>query len=87
MLPEDIVWRQKEQFSDGVGYGWIDALKAVAENEVRDDELKRSHYRFPLNPPRAAFSHSASVGSRYPFAPGFTNGVVETTEPVLRTVV
>jgi asparagine synthase (glutamine-hydrolysing) len=52
MLPEAIVWRQKEQFSDGVGYGWIDSLKANAENEVSDDELKRAHYRFPLNPPR-----------------------------------
>jgi asparagine synthase (glutamine-hydrolysing) len=52
MLPEAIVWRQKEQFSDGVGYGWIDALKAHAAHEVSDDELNRAHYRFPLNPPR-----------------------------------
>ena len=52
MLPEAIVWRQKEQFSDGVGYGWIDALKTNADLDVSDDELKRAHYRFPLNPPR-----------------------------------
>jgi asparagine synthase (glutamine-hydrolysing) len=52
MLPGAIAWRQKEQFSDGVGYGWIDALKANADLEVSDDELKRAHYRFPLNPPR-----------------------------------
>jgi asparagine synthase (glutamine-hydrolysing) len=52
MLPEAIAWRQKEQFSDGVGYGWIDALKAAADSEVTDDELNRAHYRFPLNPPR-----------------------------------
>jgi asparagine synthase (glutamine-hydrolysing) len=52
MLPKAIAWRQKEQFSDGVGYGWIDSLKAYAENEVSDDKLKRAHYRFPLNPPR-----------------------------------
>jgi asparagine synthase (glutamine-hydrolysing) len=52
MLPEAIVWRQKEQFSDGVGYGWIDALKTNADLEVSDDELKRARYRFQLNPPR-----------------------------------
>ncbi|HEY2532817.1 MAG TPA: asparagine synthase B [Xanthobacteraceae bacterium] len=52
VLPEAIVWRQKEQFSDGVGYGWIDALKTNADLEVSDDELRRAHYRFPLNPPR-----------------------------------
>jgi asparagine synthase (glutamine-hydrolysing) len=39
-LPEDILWRQKEQFSDGVGYGWIDALKAQAELRVTDEQLK-----------------------------------------------
>ncbi|HMB52837.1 MAG TPA: asparagine synthase B [Thermoanaerobaculia bacterium] len=50
-LPEEILWRQKEQFSDGVGYGWIDALRDFAEAEVSDDELARAEYRFPLNPP------------------------------------
>lgn len=39
-LPDKILWRQKEQFSDGVGYGWIDALKANAESNVTDDQLK-----------------------------------------------
>jgi len=51
LLPEAIVWRQKEQFSDGVGYAWIDSLKALAAREVTDDELARAHYRFPVNPP------------------------------------
>lgn len=51
LLPEEILWRQKEQFSDGVGYGWIDALKAHAEAQVSDRELTEAAGRFPLNPP------------------------------------
>ncbi|NEU06871.1 asparagine synthase B [Flavihumibacter sp. R14] len=50
-LPESIVWRQKEQFSDGVGYGWIDTLKATAELKVSDEELAKAKFRFPINPP------------------------------------
>lgn len=50
-LPESIAWRQKEQFSDGVGYSWIDTLKAVAAEQVSDELLKNAHFRFPLNPP------------------------------------
>jgi asparagine synthase (glutamine-hydrolysing) len=51
-LPPEILWRQKEQFSDGVGYSWIDSLKALAEAEVSDDELARAEFRFPDNTPR-----------------------------------
>jgi asparagine synthase (glutamine-hydrolysing) len=51
-LPDDILWRQKEQFSDGVGYGWIDGLRAHAEREVSDDALGRARFRFPKNTPR-----------------------------------
>ena len=51
LLPDEILWRQKEQFSDGVGYGWIDALKAHAEERVSDRELAEATQRFPLNPP------------------------------------
>ncbi len=51
LLPDEILWRQKEQFSDGVGYGWIDALKAHAESQVSDRELLEAERRFPLNPP------------------------------------
>jgi len=51
-LPESILWRQKEQFSDGVGYGWIDGLKAHAESHVSDRELAASAKRFPINPPQ-----------------------------------
>lgn len=50
-LPKEIVWRQKEQFSDGVGYSWIDALKAVANEEVSDEQLKNANFRFPIHPP------------------------------------
>jgi asparagine synthase (glutamine-hydrolysing) len=50
-LPESILWRQKEQFSDGVGYGWIDGLKAHAEAQVTDRELAAADKRFPVNPP------------------------------------
>lgn len=52
LLPASVLWRQKEQFSDGVGYGWIDSLRAHAEAEVGDDELARAEYRFPRNTPR-----------------------------------
>lgn len=51
MLPEDIVWRQKEQFSDGVGYSWIDTLKAEAEKMVSDEEMAHSAERFSINTP------------------------------------
>lgn len=50
-LPDEILWRQKEQFSDGVGYGWIDGLKAHAEAQVSDRVLAAADKRFPVNPP------------------------------------
>ena len=51
-LPEQILWRQKEQFSDGVGYGWIDGLKAHADAQVSDRELAAADKRFPVNSPQ-----------------------------------
>ncbi len=51
-LPQEILWRQKEQFSDGVGYGWIDGLKAHAEANVSDAEFAAAETRFPINPPQ-----------------------------------
>ncbi|PHS64055.1 MAG: asparagine synthase B [Flavobacterium sp.] len=51
MLPESVAWRQKEQFSDGVGYSWIDTLKEMVEKEVSDEQLKNAHYKFPIQPP------------------------------------
>ena len=50
-LPDSILWRQKEQFSDGVGYGWIDGLKAHAESQVGGREFAFAASRFPVNPP------------------------------------
>ena len=50
-LPASVAWRQKEQFSDGVGYSWIDTLKALASKEVSDEQLANAKYRFPINPP------------------------------------
>ncbi|WP_332030479.1 asparagine synthase B, partial [Kaistella sp.] len=52
LLPESIAWRQKEQFSDGVGYSWIDSLKEVAEKEVTDEMMVNAKFRFPLNTPQ-----------------------------------
>ena len=52
MLPEAVVWRQKEQFSDGVGYSWIDTLKAVTAAAVSDEQMAHAAERFPINPPK-----------------------------------
>jgi len=50
-LTESVAWRQKEQFSDGVGYSWIDTLKEVADDEVSDQDLENAAYRFPIHTP------------------------------------
>ena len=50
-LPDEVLWRQKEQFSDGVGYGWIDSLKKRAGEEVSDKQLESAAFRFPLKTP------------------------------------
>lgn len=52
ILPESVAWRQKEQFSDGVGYSWIDTLKAITAEAVSDEEMAHAAERFPINPPR-----------------------------------
>ena len=51
-LPESVAWRQKEQFSDGVGYNWIDSLKEVVEKAVSDTDMEVVQHRFPAQPPR-----------------------------------
>ncbi len=51
MLPEEIAWRQKEQFSDGVGYSWIDTLKKITSEAVSDEQMAHAAERFPINPP------------------------------------
>src|SRR5574344_599356 len=52
MLPAEIAWRQKEQFSDGVGYSWIDTLKKITSDAVSDEEMAHAAERFPINPPQ-----------------------------------
>ena len=52
MLPTEVAWRQKEQFSDGVGYSWIDTLKAVTTAAVSDEQMAHAAERFPINPPK-----------------------------------
>ncbi len=51
MLPDEVVWRQKEQFSDGVGYSWIDSLKQLTSNLVSDEEMAHASERFPVQTP------------------------------------
>lgn len=50
-LPESVAWRQKEQFSDGVGYNWIDTLRTLTAEQVSDEQMARVNERFPVNPP------------------------------------
>jgi len=80
ILPENVAWRQKEQFSDGVGYGWIDTLKQIAEEEISDEMMNNAKYRFPINTPmskeeyryRSIFSEffpSDSAASTVPSVP------------------
>ncbi len=52
MLPQEVAWRQKEQFSDGVGYSWIDTLKQITAETVSDEQMAHAAERFPINPPR-----------------------------------
>ena len=52
LLPQEVAWRQKEQFSDGVGYSWIDTLKAVTAAAVSDEQMAHAAERFPINPPK-----------------------------------
>ncbi|PXV64402.1 asparagine synthase (glutamine-hydrolysing) [Dysgonomonas alginatilytica] len=79
-LPESVTWRQKEQFSDGVGYNWIDTLREVASKKVTDKQMEKAAERFPINPPmskeeywyRTMFEEhfpSASAASTVPSVP------------------
>ena len=52
ILPESVAWRQKEQFSDGVGYSWIDTLKQITSEQVSDEQMAHAAERFPINPPQ-----------------------------------
>jgi asparagine synthase (glutamine-hydrolysing) len=67
-LPDEIVWRQKEQFSDGVGYNWIDTLKEVAAEQVSDLELENAAFRFPINTPmtKEGYYYRSIFETRFP---------------------
>ncbi len=68
MLPESVAWRQKEQFSDGVGYDWIDRLKEVVEQEVTDEQLANAKFRFPIQTPqnKEEFYYRAIFDEHFP---------------------
>lgn len=68
LLPDEIAWRQKEQFSDGVGYGWIDALRDLAEQSVSDADFASAEQHFPHNPPatKEAYFYRRIFESFYP---------------------
>ena len=67
-LPDSVLWRQKEQFSDGVGYSWIDSLKAHAASAITDDDLERAKWRFPHNTPetKEAYVYREIFERHYP---------------------
>ncbi|MHB0970729.1 MAG: asparagine synthase B [Thermoanaerobaculia bacterium] len=69
-LPASIAWRQKEQFSDGVGYGWIDSLRAHAEGHVSDRDFAAARFRFPHNPPptKEAYFYRRIFEEHFPHA-------------------
>jgi asparagine synthase (glutamine-hydrolysing) len=91
MLPEAIAWRQKEQFSDGVGYGWIDAVKDHAAEHVSDEEMARAAGRFPHNTPaskeayffRSHFEQHFPLASAAQTVPGGPTIACSTPEAVL----
>ncbi|MEP2937340.1 MAG: asparagine synthase B [Gilvibacter sp.] len=68
LLPESVTWRQKEQFSDGVGYSWIDTLKEVANDQVTDEQFNNAQYRFPLQTPtsKEEFYYRSIFESHFP---------------------
>jgi len=67
-LPDSVLWRQKEQFSDGVGYGWIDSLKEYANSQVTEDQMKTTQFRFPYNTPmsKEAYLYRSIFHSHFP---------------------
>ena len=67
-LPKEVAWRQKEQFSDGVGYSWIDSLKVHVEKEVSDQLFEAAAFRFPINTPltKEAYFYRAIFEEHFP---------------------
>lgn len=67
MLPDSVAWRQKEQFSDGVGYSWIDTLKALTAEAVSDEQMAHATERFPINTPQTRKNTTIAASSRSTF--------------------
>ncbi|TMO65371.1 asparagine synthase B [Pseudoalteromonas aurantia] len=67
-LPDSVLWRQKEQFSDGVGYSWIDSLKEHVDGQISDQDLANAQYRFPINTPdsKEAYFYREIFESHFP---------------------
>ena len=67
-LPKSVTWRQKEQFSDGVGYSWIDNLKKVVGEKVTDEQMNNAHFRFPVQTPqnKEEFYYRSIFESHFP---------------------
>jgi asparagine synthase (glutamine-hydrolysing) len=91
LLPEEIAWRQKEQFSDGVGYGWIDGLKDHAQAQVSEADMRRAAGRFPFNTPaskeayyfRCLFDQHFPLASAAQTVPGGPTVACSTPEAIL----
>jgi asparagine synthase (glutamine-hydrolysing) len=68
LLPPSIAWRQKEQFSDGVGYGWIDTLRRITSEQVSDEQMAAAKHRFPVNPPlsKEEYYYRSIFSSHFP---------------------
>ena len=67
-LPDEVLWRQKEQFSDGVGYSWIDTLKEYVNEQVTDQELANAKFKYPINTPdsKEAYFYRRIFESHFP---------------------
>jgi asparagine synthase (glutamine-hydrolysing) len=67
-LPNEILWRQKEQFSDGVGYSWIDSLKAHVNEQVSAQQLANAAFKFPINTPetKEAYFYRSIFEQKFP---------------------
>jgi len=91
MLPEEIAWRQKEQFSDGVGYSWIDGVRAYAKTQVSAQQMAHAATRFPYNTPiteeaylfRRIFEHHFPLASAAECVPGGPSVACSTPEAFL----
>ena len=67
-LPQSVAWRQKEQFSDGVGYSWIDTLKELVDKEISNQQMENAHFRFPIQTPqnKEEFYYRSIFESHFP---------------------